>query len=620
MIEIIHVDEGEVLLRFCQTMAKPELIELLEHRLKFPISLMIFYTIEGKVIDLDSIPKLQDTHELYLFRRDRVVDHCTIAPTNWSDYKDFQDIDIYELSSQFDSYEKFPQGYEKVSRIEKCLYELYCQSKRLYSKFMVKYEYIEKCKTFIEVRIKASKVLLNNLKLYYKEIKVQWKSLYSSASELHIQYSGLYKVFEKHFQAFVGSGVEDQFSLFIKQSNLNGFTKKLMKKLNKCIHQIHEVRNLVLGKIKQGFVASFRDIDRVQAFYQYSSKMYSEFDIHKQQKGFANLLLVCDLYSSCRQNIDSIINNSSKDKKLLLNEILNLEKAMNKYKELSLQQGMVLNDIDPIENAIQECVIRVEELYKDKVIILASLAAQKLKYKVKVKLDKFSLKLSKFRDFQEFLKIPTHASEAKSCYEQIKLKHCKSKSNIEKTFEKIAFLLISNTQSTQQFLDSAGKILPSRFYKTFEEPLLDSALITKILSIDKDPEDCEIERVTCEKQEIIEYYEAEIKNAEKQIQRSIEEYRVKERKINLDISKTVLDVKEIETVFLNNQKTLKNVSQELEIVKVIGQENLKHKLMEELQKLKEKEEAFKMIFMEKHRELSDLNSKLKFSAGNKGEI
>lgn len=619
MIEIIHVDEGEVLLRFFQSMPKSELIELLEQRLKFPVSLMIFYNKEGKVIDLDSISKLQDNHELFLFRRDCVVDYCTITPINWSDYKDFQDIDIYELSFQFDNYEKFPQGYEKVPRIEKCLYELYCQSKQLYSKFMVKYEYIEKCKTFIEVRIKASKVLLNNLKLYYKEIKVQWKNIYSNASELHIQYSGLYKTFEKHFQNFLGSNVEDQFSLFIKQSNLNGFTNRLMKKLNKCINQIHEVKNTVLGKIKQGFVGSFRDTDRVQAFYQYSSNMYSEFNIHKQKQGFLNLLSVCELYSNCRENIEYIVNKSWKDKKTALNEILDLEKSMNKFKELSLQQCMVLNDIDPIENAIQECVIRVGELYKDKVIILASVAAQKLKYKVKIKLDKFLHRLAKFRDFQEFLKIPTHISEANSNFEQIKLKHNKNKLNIEKTFEKIAFTLISNNQSSQQFLDRAGKILPSKFYNTFKEPLLDCALITKILSIEKDPEDCEIEKFNCEKQEIIDYYEAEIKSSEKQIQSVINEYKIKENKINLDIRKTILDIKEIESRFLINQKTVKNVSQELEIVKVIGQENLKHKLMEELQKLKEKEEAFKMIFMEKQKELSDLNSKLKFSAGKKGE-
>ena len=36
---------------------------------------------------------------------------------------------------------------------------------------MVKLGYIEKAKTMIDIRIKASYVLLNNLKHYYKKIK-----------------------------------------------------------------------------------------------------------------------------------------------------------------------------------------------------------------------------------------------------------------------------------------------------------------------------------------------------------------------------------------------------------------------------------------------------------------
>lgn len=615
MIEIIHVDGGEVLLRFFQSMAKSELIELLENRLKIPVSLMIFYTHEGKVIELESFSKLQDNHELFLFRRDSVVDYCTVNKADWFDYKDFMEIDIYELSFQFENYEKFPPGYEKVPRIEKCLYELYCQSKQLYAKYMVKFEYIEKCKSFIEIRTKASKVLLNNLKLYYKEIKNFWKSIYSATSELHIQYSGAYKAFEKHYQTFINGADSDALSMFVKESSLYAFSGKLMKKLNKCINSIHEVKNIVLSKIKQQFVGSFRETDRVQSFYQYSSKMYSEFDISKLREGFCKLLSVCNLYSTCRENIDFIVNRSWKDKRTALNEILELEKNMNKFKELSLQQYRVLMDIDPIENAIMECVIRVDELYKDKVIILASIAAQKLKYKVKIKLDKLAKKLSSFRDYQEFFKIPSHISEAQHTYEQITKKHTNSKLNIEKIYEKIAFGLISDNQARENFLEHSGRLLPSRFYKVFESPLLDNTLITKILSLESDPEDHQIEKVVCDKQEIIDYYEAEIRSTEHSIQGLVDEFQNKQKKIDLDIRKTVMDIKEIERGLGNNQEVMKNVLQELEIVKVIGQENLKHKLMEELQKFKEKEEAFKMIFMEKQKELSDLNSKLRFSIG-----
>jgi hypothetical protein len=601
-------------------MPKSDLIELIENRLKVPISLIVLYNKEGKKISFDSISHQQDTQELFLFRRDSIIESCTISAFDWLDYKDFPDIDIYELPFQFEFYERFPQGFEKVPRIEKCLFELYKESKQLYAKFMVKHDFIEKCKTFIEIRLKSSEVLLKNLSLYYKDIKTLWQDIYSRASELQIQYSQTFKAFVKHFESFLNSQSEDPMISFIRQSKIDEFAAELMKKFSKFVTRIHEVKSIVLCKVKQKISSSFADIDKVRKYYKYSNGYYSDFDLKKHSQGFYDLLKVCALYSQCRVNISKIVDKFCRDKRNALNEILSLERQMNKFKEFSIQQARVLADIDLIENAVRECVRRVDELYKEKIILMTSVAAQNLKFKVRSKLVKFDEKLVKFKDFHVFMKIPSNINDAHNAFQVIQKKHEKKMKNIQNFYEKIAFEIIEDNQTKKKFLNGFGKMIPSKFYEGIKTPLLESYLINKILSIDNEPQDKEIEKVQCEKHEIVDYYKQELKAFDCFIQNDIKEYDVRGQKLFDDIKQTVVGIQEIEACLQNNERIIKNVKQELEIVKVIGQENLKNKLMEELQKLKEKEEAFKMIFMEKHKELSDVNSRLRYTVIKKDDI
>lgn len=617
MTEIIHVDQGEVLLKFSQSMPTSDLIELIENRLKVPISLIVLYNKEGKLVDINSKSPNSESNELYLFRRDSVVDHCTVMMSDWLDFKDFPEVDIYELPFQFEIFEKFPQGFERVPRIEKCLFELYKESKQLYSKFMVKNEYIEKCKTFIEIRIKSSEVLMKNLRTYYKDIKYNWKKVYSSATELHIQYNQVHKIFNKDFESFNKNQSNEEICSFVREANIGAFAIQLMKKFNKYITKIHEVKSIVLSKIKQQIASGFREIDKVQKFYQYSNNFYSEFDLKKKSEGFNKLLKVASLYSQCRSHISLIVDKFCRDKRNSLNEILALERQMNMYKELSIQQCRVLNDIDSIENAIKECIRRVDELYKEKIILITSVAAQKLKYRVRAKLVKFEEKIEKFRDFQEFVKIPSIIKDAENAYRNIKQKHDIKTQAIRDIYEKIAFEITEDNTAKKVFLKGLGKMIPSKFYPGIKTPMLESSLIRRILSLETEAKNIEIERTQCEKHEIIEYYQNEIKAFDDYIKTDIEKYKNREKNLLNNINKTVRSIQEIEENLNKNDKTIKNVKQELEIVKVIGQENLKNKLMEELQKLKEKEEAFKMIFMERHKELSDANSRLRYSITRK---
>ena len=72
MIEVIHVDQGETLCKFLQTMPFNEIIDIISERLSVNPSLIILYDSEGFIIDATSIPILPDNSQLFLFRRDSV--------------------------------------------------------------------------------------------------------------------------------------------------------------------------------------------------------------------------------------------------------------------------------------------------------------------------------------------------------------------------------------------------------------------------------------------------------------------------------------------------------------------------------------------------------------------
>ena len=126
-------------------------------------------------------------------------------------------------------------------------------------------------------------------------------------------------------------------------------------------------------------------------------------------------------------------------------------------------------------------------------------------------------------------------------------------------------------------------MIPSKFYPGIKAPMLESSLIRRILSLETEARNIEVEKIHCEKHEIIEFYQNEIKAFDAYIKTDIEKYKNREQNLLNNINKTVHSIQEIEEVLNKNDKTIKNVKQELEIVKVIGQENLKNKLMEELQ-------------------------------------
>ena len=72
MIEIIHVDQGDVLFKFSNEMPFNEVIELIVDRLHIASSLILLYNSEGFIIDPSIMPRLSDNTQLFLFRRDFV--------------------------------------------------------------------------------------------------------------------------------------------------------------------------------------------------------------------------------------------------------------------------------------------------------------------------------------------------------------------------------------------------------------------------------------------------------------------------------------------------------------------------------------------------------------------
>ena len=418
--------------------------------------------------------------------------------------------------------------------------------------------------------------------------------------------------FSQIFETMLSRLSDAEVCSYLKDTKLNKFAFKASRKAKICCKKVYEIKTLILTKIKLQIKNSRYLTDKVSMFAGYLSKMHSNFDIKNKQTNFLGMLKVCELYSDCRENIERIMDRSYKPKKESLQKILAMERKVSYFKDLSVQLGRMLAEMDPIEYAMNECIHRTSELYKDKIICGTSTAAQKLKYKVKSKLEKLETTLDKISKFKCFLHIPVKMDSACLAGEELNSQHEDNKKNIQNIYSTICRNIIKNHELRKEFLNDFGSVLPENGYDELVSPVLNENQIKKILNINDQLKVCEFQVKSVNNDCIIEYYEKEIENMNSYFLAEAVEFTNTENSLFSDIKLICDNIRELEAQKDSTQIKIKNFSQEIDLLKGRGgYDRYAKNFFEEVKKLKEKEAAFKRIFMEQLKEVIDINTRLK---------
>ena len=612
MIEVMHVDQGEQLFKFCLTMPFEEVIEIITDRLLIPRSLVLLYDSEGFIIDSSTLPTLPDNSQLFLFRRDSVNKSSAISEQPWENFKNFPLIDSYELPFSFEDQCKSPSNYEKVKKIEKNLYELYCTSKKLYATFMVKQEYIEKGKSMIDIRIKASYILLKSTAHYYKEIKTYWKEVFKQSFELLSEYDCAERHFSESYDALPLKFQDENMCKLIKEAKLKNFASNALRKAKNCWSKLNKVKSL-LTRINIDLKNSTALTNNVKSFFENCSRMSSNFDIKNKHKHFLALLKVCELYSECRENIAKIMARNTKSKRDPLMKLISMEEQIVFYKDLNIQSAKVFSEIEIIETSMKECLYKVEDHYRIKIVGVTSTVSQKLKYKVKAGLQKLEKKLNTLREFRRFLYIPLKIQEAYTSAKEVTKHYQENKDNIQNMYSGICNSLIDFHDSRRDFLTRFGEILPCDRFPELVVPMFSASQVKEILNISGDCVQSEFNPKSVDSDKIREHYEREVKNLEKHIDNESNNLEMKTTALYREIRDITSEIVELESQKNDREINLRNITQELNLIKGKGHEEYALNLSQEVRKLKEKEAMFKEIFMEQLKDLHESNSRLKNS-------
>ena len=398
----------------------------------------------------------------------------------------------------------------------------------------------------------------------------------------------------------------------IKDSKLKQFAFEASRKAKICCQKIHDVKSHILVKLKLEFKNSRSSTDKVNMYTQYTSKMFANFNIKNKQSHFQGILKVCSLYSECRENIANIFNRNYRMKKEAFQKILLMDKQTIYYKESTVQLTRMLAEIELSENAITECIYRVDELYKDKIINITSAAAQKLKYKVKFKLQKLEKTINDLNEFKNFMYLPIKINQAYVSAQELNQNHLENKQNIESIYSSICSSIIEDHENRKEFISKYGGILPENGYPELVTPVLNDSQIKKILNLSDNLIPFTFEQRATDNESILLYYEKEVNFLTKFIESESDEFKKKENILYSDIKNITRDILELESQQKINENTIKNFSQELALLKGRGgNEKYPKNLNEEIKKLKEKEAAFKSVFMENLKEVNEINVKLK---------
>ena len=616
MVKVFDVDKGEFVCEVNSSMNFSQVLEKVSQPTNIPHNQIVLMTDDGLCLDQTKDFSQYLTDSLFLFRKNQVKIDCVNPKKPWQQYSYPPGMDWYEKRFDFEDYEEFPEGYKEIPTIEERLFQLSETSRKLYAEYLVSKEYLESSKDLLQVRISASEALLKNLENYYREVKNQWNELFKKSTELQKEVTEAHGTFNEQLKNLESSSFGVQVDSLVRDGNFKRFGMNIYVKVGNFFHKVSSLKTEVLKKVKQELGDSSFSLEQVKFKVEDSLNQLNELKenktLDKYEVEFSFGLSCITTYNEFRENLEKVCDPKTKGRREIANTLLSSGEMLHELNEQQSKLQTILDEMVRHEYDIKDNLKRVQGFYKGKVIEVVVKNTYHLKYLVKEKLNKLGHKYFQLTTQKEFLYVPTKLEEA--CHAaRNQLQETQERSNrIKQLYVALCQAIIDDQGKKSHFLEQYGSILPKSAFPELASVALDQSKLRPILNFNSEEKEATSEEMPeLPSSAIVEHYEKELLKQEVKTNNVRNKFQQSQNQLENDLLRL--------SKLLNEQKREKerleglinNYSEELELLRSGGGEDILRKFQQEVRRLSEREAAFKRGYLENLKVLRNENKRLK---------
>lgn len=568
---------------------------------------------EGLLIDPSQPPPVSSMPStLFLFKKssvDIVSDFPKPNPDNYilmPPYKEFKE------AINFGNYHNIIEPYDRIQTIDKGLFSNYFQAKKHYSNFLIHKELFNKAKLLAKIRHESSNALRLNVSEYFMQRFKEFEVLKEGVEVMNTRIFEDSKNFKEKIANLQRSGVLTNVVELIQQS-LRGYgpyisekARKFYRKVQKIDDNFQKVRTLLddsgitYEKVKYTVEGDLSGVERREVF----------------ETDFTDLINILLDYKTFRETFseaeDAEIKQQAEKRQKCANKMLEMEENVERGKKTLINFNYIMQNFTKDFNKIQETIKRIQSMYKSKLVENFVKATQLIKYSWSEKQIKLWRKFRKINQEKEFLTIPDKLEEACIAADNEEKRSKLKMMEIQELYISLSQGIIKDYCERQDFLKKFGAMLPKEMCSGLADTVINRSYLRQLVKM-KPHEELPENRVReLPKEELIRYYEGRLASLEQNYSREVNMLKSKEKKLQ-DHYVYLLGYKEKISKDVAGQENL--LRKYLEQLAVCRNKNASEvyarKFQHEVERLKEKEKAFKAIHLLNLRSLISENDRLR---------
>ena len=346
-VEVIDVDKFETICCLPINTVIGRVFEYLSEKTEVQNDYLILYTTDGFVLNRFQTfsQQLKNSLKLFLFRKNTINLEYWINEVEWENFSTYPVKIIYNNKINFKDYEALSPPFEKIAYIEERLFNNSIEAKRLYALYMIKEQGFEKLKKLATARLEASSVLLNNLKLYYKSIKANWKELFRKGCELQREVNEAHSSFDANYEKIKNKSFGVNVDEIIRHGRFRGFSYDIYTKVNNFCNKINNLKSKTLGKITEERKKSLESLVQVQNTNFNFIENAKKRNLFDREYKFKEGLEAVTVYNQFRATFQIAEEHQNTPERNLYGErMLRMDEEINKYSDILKELGKSLRE------------------------------------------------------------------------------------------------------------------------------------------------------------------------------------------------------------------------------------------------------------------------------------
>lgn len=594
------------------------LLESISDEFKVPINVIILFNTKGREITGEIDPS--DTH-LFLFPRETPNFSYRVTKRDWVNFQFFQGLTTYEERFKFEDYGAFPEHYQRIPEIEAELFQIVSLVKKAYAKFMTSKQYLKSKTAFLNVRITASKIILNNFKHYYREVKKLTEDFYKDFSAFQTSADDAKVSFDINFKHLNKEEFELSLGDQCRAHEVEEFARNFKIAVSKLDQKCMDLQKKQLPPIKKQLETLLNSLKTRESFFESFKADYNEFNAREMQVKFLVTLEALTEYNIFRKNLEIIMGNSEHDrydKAAIAQSMLNEDK-LNDLKNINFADLETINNrLFEFENKVQDDEKRIIDFFENKAVKFCVENTQRLKYQVKHTVLKMQTKLQKLKSQREMLYLPTLYKEAaQAATEEIERRQ-RSNRDICGLYAELSRLITRESECREDFMLNYGSDLPRNIYPELTSRSLLANHLQHLLHVEDAP--LPEQRATVDSNTLILHYQSELRKLEEALSKKLSQIKKQGERLEQDLMDTSLLLDTVKKENSSLKEEALNYTTELKLLNDRLNEGRSKTFKAEIDKLKMREEAFKRLHIDLNSQLQEENSRLRFQLSSQGRI